>query len=164
MGNLQHTILFGVMVIATFLWLVGLRAHLSFWRLRFGPGASRPVPREEIPADVRLILDQSAPSLAALGFVYPCSRLIQPHRRTGDSNPRFADHYFHPEAHTHARVAPDEMPEPGSLAVVTFMTPCADGMNLTTVNQALPRALPMPPQTLAADGLFPDLAAQWELH
>lgn len=153
-----------VVLISLGLFVRTLRRYLRLRCRRFGPGGFEALAREEIPAEERRILDDAAPALAELGFVYAGSRRIQPFERTGSSAYRFADRYSHPDSWTHALVEPSDAPEPEALWAVSFQTHYRDGTSLITLNCALGRLLPFPPGLLVADGYLPTLADHWQFH
>jgi len=140
------------------------RGYLLLRRLRFGPGGFEDLPRRELPADARLVLDRAAATLVPLGFTYVGSRRILSQQRTGDPEPSYGDRYYHPETRSHALVQPAEAPERDAPFAVSFATPYPDGRTLLTANRRQHLFLPLPLAYRVEDGYLPDVAAQWQLH
>ena len=133
-------------------------------RLRFGSPEVTSVTREEIPADIRLILDETAPALEALGFEYISSSRTRPMLRSGDPEPVYSYRYYHRATGCVAGLHPADLPEPGATASVSFQTLLADGRMLVTVNRRRYQFLPMPDGYLLEDGYLNSIADQWALH
>lgn len=133
-------------------------------RLRFGSPEVTSIARDEIPADIRLILDETAPVLEALGFEYIGSFRTWPALRSGDPEPVYSHRYFNRSAGCVASIYPSDLPEPGATTNVSFQTLLIDGHMLVTVNRRQYQFLPMPDGYLLDDGYFNSVADQWGLH
>lgn len=140
-------------------WLAG---YAMLRRMRFGPGGTEAIPREDVPEDARRILDHAAPALAALGFEYNGSRRVQPLSQS--SAPVYGDYYRHAPTGCHAFAQMAEAPEPGATTAISFQTFFDDGRTLITVNRRLHQFMPMPPEIVLEDGYLPSLEEQWALH
>jgi Zn-dependent protease len=139
-------------------------AYALFLRLRFKPAGFLRVERDAAPDDARLLLDGVTAPLAALGFHYLGSaRLGQP-QVVGDPEPIWGDFYRHAGGRSFAFAQPAELPEPGGLVAVAFVSLLADGRNLTTVNRRGHLFLQVPEELLVEDALAAGLAGQWQQH
>jgi Zn-dependent protease len=133
-------------------------------RMRFGNPEATAIARTEIPAEIRLILEETAPELEALGFEYLGSFQTRPMLRSGDPEPIYSCRYFNRATGCVAVIFPSDIPEPGATASVSFQTLLADGRMLVTVNRKQYQFLPMPDRYLLDDGYLNTIADQWALH
>ena len=133
-------------------------------RMRFVSPEATSIARAEIPSDIRLILEETAPELEALGFEYLGSFRTRPMLRSDDPEPIYSYRYFNRATGCVASIHPSDIPEPGATASVSFQTLLADGRMLVTVNRKQYQFLPMPDRYLLDDGYFNAIADQWDLH
>ncbi len=162
----DKSILLAMVVAGLWLAIVAGRflvAWLRLLRLRFGAGDMNVADRRAMPADVAAILDPAAARLAALGFEYQESLLIEPQLRGGDPKPIWADVFLHAASGSWATAQLAEVPEPGLSAAVVFLTNFADRLAVTE-NRRMHLFLPMPPDCDIADAGAASLAEQWAFH
>ncbi|HEY0720846.1 MAG TPA: site-2 protease family protein [Gammaproteobacteria bacterium] len=150
------------MVLAIRVWR---RAYLYAFlrRMRFGMATGQEINRNALPSEARMVLDEAAKQLVALGFERVGCRANAPSVKNVDG-PIYHDYYLHRPTGTFADVFPSDIPEPGAIAAISFESWLADGRVAFTVNRRRHLLLPMPESFLLDDGYLGSVAEQWELH
>ncbi|HEY0634372.1 MAG TPA: site-2 protease family protein [Gammaproteobacteria bacterium] len=150
------------MVLAIMAWR---RAYLYAFlrRMRFGMASGLETDRDAFPAEARVVLDEVAGQLVALGFERVGSRATAPTVKNGKGL-LYHDYYLHRATSTFANVFPSDTPEPGAIAAISFETWLADGRAAFTVNRRRHLLLPVPESFLLDDGYLGSAAEQWQLH
>ena len=164
--NKMNFILLVAVVVGLWLAVFSARyliAWLRLLRLRFLPGSTSRVNRDAMPVDVASLLDPMAARLATLGFEYRESLRIEAQLRGASRAAQWADVYFNAATASWAVVQLAEVPEPGSLATVSFLNNFGDRL-LATENRRLHLYQPMPPSYDAIDACAACLADQWACH
>jgi len=136
---------------------------LRLMRMRFGPGGMEPADRSGMPADIAAILDPVAARLAALGFAYEETVLVQPVLRGGDPESVWTDSHVHSASGSRAKVQVADSPEPGSAAAVSFITQYADRI-VETENRRAHLLFPVPADCEVEDAGAATLAEHWAFH
>ncbi len=163
-SNLPLAIAVAIGLLAAIVLGQRLYTYALLRRMRFGNPEATSITRAEIPSDIRLILEETAPALEELGFEYIGSFRTRPMLRSGDPEPIYSHRYFHRATGCVAGIHPSDIPEPGATAGVSFQTLLADGRMLVTVNRKQYQYLPMPDGYLLDDGYLNSIADQWDLH
>jgi len=159
MTYLPYAIAF-IVVIMVIIRIVGYR-QLRGMSLRAG-GASVVTP-DEVPADIRGVLDGAGAALAEAGFISRGYARWQS-SDADDDRPVWSLLAEHPEQATWAILWPSPLPEPEAPLWTSFVTPLAGGgllMSMDGISGQMPGGLPG--VTLCDHGTIDPLAA-WRSH
>jgi Zn-dependent protease len=164
--DLHQIFLLLAVVVGLWLAIVASR-YLIVWlrlmRMRFGPGELHTAARENVPADIAAILDPVAEKLAALGFEFEETVLIDPQLRGGDREPVWIHFFFHAASGSRATLQLSDTPEPGLLAAVVFLTNLSDRL-VVTENRRMHSLFSRPPECDIADAGAATLGEHWTFH
>ena len=127
-------------------------------RLRWQRSSCHTLPREDIPAAARSILDLPAAELAELGFVYRYSGSVRKAVVTPTDEPSHFDMYQHADGHTHAMVSPAPVPDPRQPCMIQLISCLNNGRNWTTLN----RCRHLSPMDVPKWKVFDDYLPQWK--
>ena len=133
-------------------------------RLRWQHSNCHTVPREDIPAAVRSILELPAQELAELGFVYRYSGSARKAVVTPKDEPSYFDMYQHADGHTHAMVSPAPVPDRRQPCMIQLISCLNNGRNWTTLNRCRHFSPMDVPKWKVFDDYLPQWKDAWQRH
>jgi Zn-dependent protease len=158
MDMLQQGLLVVVLAVGTLIAVMLAIITQRLARLLWQRSTCHTVPRGEMPATSRAILDLPARELAEMGFVYRYSGSARKAVVTPKDEPTFFDMYQHADGHTHAMVSPAPVPDPRQPCMIQLISCLNNGRNWTTLN----RCRHFSPMNVPNWKVFDDYLAQWK--
>ena len=135
----------------------------SIMGIRLKKGTCELANREEIPPWLNTAFLFYEEKLTGLGFEYShCHVVDAPF--VNDYSRKWGLVYFHSTDRSYASLLPADLPEPGNVCDVEFISFLPDGRRLTTINGLSHKILGEIPGTVLSDPYAATLEAQWEYH
>lgn len=153
-----------VLALASVATLVTGIAVVRLMRLRWQTMHARTVAREDMPEDIRRLLDIGGQPLAAQGFAYGYSAATTRALVTPQDTPQYFDVYPHADGHTHAVVSPSPVPEPNQPCMVQWVTCLNNGNNWITLNRGRHLSPMDVPRWRVFDDYLPAGELAWQRH
>lgn len=164
MATLVQAVWIVVLALASMATLVVCVMVLRLMRLRWQAMHARTVAREDMPEDIRRLLDIGGQPLFAQGFAYGYSAASTRALVTPQDTPQFFDVYPHADGHTHAVVSPSPVPEPNQPCMVQWVTCLNNGNNWITLNRGRHLSPMDVPRWRVFDDYLPAADMAWQRH
>ncbi|MHC9544054.1 MAG: hypothetical protein AB9903_31460 [Vulcanimicrobiota bacterium] len=148
-------VLIALFIFATLVWNV--------MGIRLKRGKCEEIGSEELPEYLRMLFGDYQNRLSNIGFQHShCQRYDLP--TVNEYSIKYAEVMVQKEQKTYALIMPSDLPEPGGVCNIEFMTQLTNGTRLMTMNNIQHRLVGTFPDSLIFDPYAETPEVQWMAH